>query len=300
MPHASKSRLFLFSVLCFLGSSAAALPAAEPSPHSIKTHADIEFAKPDGVALLLDLHLPADVKSPPLVLFIHGGGWRQGDRKKNKLDWLPAHGFAVASIEYRLSSEGVFPAQIHDCHTALRWLRAHADDYGYDASRIVVAGASAGGHLAALLGLGNGVAALEGDADAAASAASSRIVGVIDYYGATDLIARAVLQPRECEEANGKVYRLLGGKVSENAALARLASPISHVTPDDPPLLILHGELDQTVPISQSELLRDRHRAAGLEARLYVKPGVGHGWTNSDAKERELVLTTLRRWLEKK
>jgi acetyl esterase/lipase len=285
----------LLSILCALGASEFQAGAAEAAPHKIKTHADIEFAKPDDIPLLLDLHVPADVKKPPLVLFIHGGGWRQGDRRMNKLDWLPAHGYAVASIEYRLSQEAVFPAQIHDCHTALRWLRAHAEDYGYDASRIIVAGASAGGHLAALMGLGTGIADLEGTPSDPA-----RILGIIDYYGATDLVARAALQPEECEQPKGKVYRLLGGKVSEKTALARLASPVTHITPDDPPLLILHGALDTTVPVSQSELLRDRYRAAGLEVHLHLKPGAGHGWTQSDAKERELVLATLLRWLEKK
>ena len=92
--------------------------SARAPVHPIRTHADIEFARPGGVPLLMDIHLPEGVNNPPLVMFIHGGGWRQGDRKKNKLDWLPAHGYAVASIEYRLSQEGVFPAQIHDCKGA--------------------------------------------------------------------------------------------------------------------------------------------------------------------------------------
>ena len=286
----------LLSILCALGASVVHLTAAEPAPHPVKTHADIEFARPGGIPLLLDILVPADVEKPPLVLFIHGGGWRQGDRKKNKLDWLPAHGFAVACIEYRLSQEAVFPAQIHDCHTALRWLQAHVGDYGYDTSRVIVAGASAGGHLAALMGVGAGVAELQG----AVPSSLPKIHGILDYYGATDLIARAALQPKECEQPEGKVYRLLGGKVSENTDLARLASPVTHVTPDDPPLLILHGERDDTVPVSQSELLRDRYQAANLEVQLHIKPGVGHGWTKSDAQERELVLTTLRRWLKNK
>jgi acetyl esterase/lipase len=257
---------------------------------------DIEFARPGGVPLLVDLHLPADTKNPPLLMYIHGGGWRQSDRRKCKLEWLAEHGYAVASISYRFSQQALFPAQIHDCKGALRWLRAHAGKYGYDASRVVVAGSSAGGHLAALMGTSGGVAALEGDT-AGHAGQSTRVHAVIDYYGASDFLARAANQPEACEDPKGSVYQLLGGKVSERQPLARLASPVTHITADDPPLLILHGELDDKVLPDQSEILRDRYRAAGLEVALHVKPGAGHGWTKSDAREKEIVLAALRRWL---
>jgi acetyl esterase/lipase len=301
----SKSRIVCltstvaFVVALVLGFHADVSLAEKSSElHPVKSHVDIEFAKPGGIPLLLDLFVPTGLKEkPPLVLFIHGGGWRQGDRKKNKLDWLPENGYAVASIEYRLSHEAIFPAQIHDCQTALDWLREHAAEFGYDPSRVIVAGASAGGHLAALMGVGKGVAEME-NSNAEPLKAVSRIIGILDYYGATDLIARAALQPEECEQPNGKVYRLLGGKVSQKTDLARLASPLSHVSPDDPPLLILHGELDTTVPVSQSELLRDRYQSLGLEVQLHIKPGAGHGWTKSDETERHLVLSTLARWMD--
>ena len=143
--------------------------------------------------------------------------------------------------------------------------------------------------------MSGGVGELEGET-AGHLDQSTRVHGIIDYYGATDFIARAALQPDECEKPEGKVYRLLGGKVSEKNDAARLASPLTHVTPDDPPLLIFHGECDETVPLSQSELLRDRYQAVGLEVRLHVKPQAGHGWTKPDDQERELLLSTLRRW----
>ena len=118
-----------------------------PPVYDVERKNDIEFAQPDGVSLLLDLYLPKVEKSPPLILFIHGGGWKNGDRTRCRLAWVAKHGYAIASIEYRLSQEARFPAQIHDCKGALRWLRAHSDEYGYNAERVVVAGTSAGGHL---------------------------------------------------------------------------------------------------------------------------------------------------------
>jgi len=281
---------------CMVGITAAlACPAVERT-NAVKKIEGIEFARPGGVALLLDLYLPEGVEKPPLVMFIHGGGWNAGDRKTCKLDWAAQHGYAVASIEYRLSQEALFPAQIHDCKGALRWLRAHADKYGYDATRVVVSGSSAGGHLAALMGTSGGVAALEG-ATAGHTNQSARVQGVIDFYGPSDLVSRIQTQPEKSEIPEGNVYRLLGGKGSENLEAARSASPVTHISADDPPLLILHGDKDTTVYLDQSEILRDRYQAAGLEVKLVVKPGGKHGFSPRTAEEREVVLTALRKWL---
>src|SRR5262245_52847203 len=130
-------------------------------------HNDVVYAEADGQKLLLNLYLPKDAvaknaERPPLVVFIHGGSWRAGSYKSCSVEFLAEEGFAVASIEYRFTSVAIFPAQIHDCKAAIRWLRAGAEKYGYDATRIGVAGSSAGGHLAALLGTSGGVEDLEG------------------------------------------------------------------------------------------------------------------------------------------
>ena len=154
-----------------------------------------------------------------MVIFIHGGGWKNGDRTRCRLAWVAEHGYAIASVEYRLSHEAQFPAQIHDCKGALRWLRAHQDQYGYDSKRVVVAGTSAGGHLAALLGTSGDVDALEGTS-IGHSDQSSRVQGIIDYYGPTDFILRSKTHPEKTEDPDGSVYKLLGGPVSEKQDLA--------------------------------------------------------------------------------
>jgi len=269
---------------------------AEEPRNGVKLVADIEFAQPGGVPLLLDLHLPKGIENPPLLLFIHGGGWRNGDRKRCRLDWVARYGIAVASIEYRLSHEALFPAQIHDCKGALRWLRAHAGRYGFDAGRVVVAGTSAGGHLAALMGTCGDVVALEGTT-AGHAGQSSRVEAVINYYGPSDFVARAQSHPEKCEEPSGGVFQLLGGKVSENLDLARLVSPVTHITEDDPPLLILHGSEDKVVKLDQTEILRDRYQAAGLDVTVHIEDGAAHGWKTTD-EERHLILAFLRTHFE--
>lgn len=209
---------------------------------------------------------------------IHGGGWRSGSRKLDikSLDFLLENGFAVASIEYRLSHEAVFPAQIQDCKGAVRWLRAHAAEYGYDGSRIAASGASAGGHLALLLGLSAGDPQLEGDVGGNQDQ-SSKVSAVIDFYGPTDFLLRAEDQPGETEKETGKVFQLLGGAVRENMDLARRASPASHVSAGDPPLLVFHGTEDRKVLLNQSERLRDVCAGANVPMEFHVVEGGGHG-----------------------
>lgn len=258
----------------------------------------VQFAAPGGVPLLMDIRMPADIESPPLVVWIHGGGWKGGSRKNVKIPWVVDHGYALASIEYRLSQEAVFPAQIHDCKGAIRWLRAHASDYGFNAEKIVVAGSSAGGHLVALLGTGGGVLALEGETGGHLDQSSS-VQGVIDYYGATDFIHRSKTQPSKTEQSSGSVFGLLGGKVSENVELARLASPITHLDGGDPPFLILHGAKDKTVFVDQSENFHRACEEKGVAATLLIHQSGGHGWKTPMKGEREAILDFLAKWLGK-
>jgi len=301
MQEMKSTLVFSLSVLlssCCSQTKPTETPSA-PAPRAQVPKAaplDVAFAKVDDVDLLLDVHLPEGVSRPPLVVYIHGGGWSQGSRKNCPMRWLTEHGYAVASIEYRLSTEARFPAQIHDCKGALRWLRAHQDVYGYDATRVVVAGRSAGGHLATMMGTSAEVAELEGTT-AGHLLQSSRVQGIIDYYGPQDFIFRSETQPEITDNPKGLVYQLLGGPVKENQALARLASPVTHVGPGDPPLLILHGSDDRQVLPNQSQRLLETYRANGLDAHLRIEPGGRHGWKPTSTEEQELVLGFLRRIL---
>ena len=282
----------LFLVSCALATD----PALRKVTDEVETVADLNFASPDDVELLIDLHLPKGVENPPLIMSIHGGSWKTGDRKRFKSAWLVKHGYAVANIEYRMSHEAVFPAQIHDCKGALRWLRAKQKEYGYKADKVVVVGYSAGGHLATLTGTSHGIKALEG-ATGGNLDQSSAVQGIIDYFGPVDFVQRSKSQPNKTEKPNGIVYQLLGGSVTGNLEKARLASPVSHIGKGDPPALIFHGENDKQVLAAQSQRLLEVYESKGLEANLLVIPGKGHGWGHPLAEEEKLVLEFLHKIL---
>ena len=237
---------------------------------------DLHVANTPTRDLMLDLFLPEKVSNPPLVVFIHGGGWQNGSYKGCKMKWLTDEGFAVASIGYRLTDEAVFPAQIHDCKAAVRWLRSRASIYGFDASRIAVAGTSAGGHLAALMGTSGDVPELEGSVGND-SHVSSRVQAVVDFYGATDFVLRSKTQPHRANEPGSVVHKLLGGGADKKIELAKLASAVTHISSDDPPMLVLHGERDKTVLIDQSERIEAAYREAGLDIEFRRLPEAGHG-----------------------
>ena len=296
MSTMTQGRTKLLSVIAATIGCAFSLPSARTETYEVKKTDGIPFAEPDGVKLLLDLHLPKGVESPPLVMFIHGGGWSKGGRNNSKLNWVAQHGYALASIEYRLSQEALFPAQILDCKGALRWLRANQEKYGYDASRVVVAGTSAGGHLAALMGTSGGVGDLEGETGGN-SDQSSRVQGILDYYGPSDFVARSENQPSKTDHPDGGVFKLLGGPVKENLEAARRASPVTYISKDDPPLLILHGDRDKTVFLDQSQHLEKLYREAGLDVHLHVIEGAGHGWKKPYDEEKIQVLAFLERIL---
>lgn len=255
---------------------------AADAPVKATRHNDLVFAEVDGQKLLLDLYLPVEAEPPkdakrvPLVVYIHGGSWIAGSRKECPVSFLAEQGFAVASISYRFSNRAIFPAQIHDCKGAIRWLRAHAKQYGFDVDRVGVAGSSAGGHLAVLLGTSGNVKELEGDVGGNVDQRST-VAAVVDFYGPADFILRSKTQPSRADKPGSSTHGLLGGPASEKVDLARLASGVTHVTADDPPLLIFHGDRDATVLLDQSERLRDVYKAAGLPVALHVVPGAGHG-----------------------
>lgn len=244
----------------------------------VSIHRDNTFAEVDGHPLKLDLYVPRLSKSPPLVVWIHGGGWRKGSRKKPKIEAITEHGYALASISYRFTDKAVFPAQIHDCKAAIRWLRAHSDKFGYDSDWIAVAGSSAGGHLALLTGVSGNVAELEGTIGDHATQ-SSTVQAIIDYYGPSDFALRGKTQPDRAYTAKSGSFALLGGirdgRVERK--MESFASPTRYVSADDPPLLIFHGDRDQTVLLDQSERIKDLYSKAGLKVRLVVLEDAGHG-----------------------
>jgi acetyl esterase/lipase len=239
---------------------------------------DIEFATVNGQSLKLDLYLPANPKGSSLVVWIHGGGWRAGSRNSCSISWLSQYGYTVASISYRFTDVAQFPAQLHDCKGAIRWLRAHAGEYGYQAGRIGISGASAGGHLAALVGTTGGMKKLEGTVGGNLDQ-SSRVQAVADYFGATDFILRSKTQPSRANKEGSVVYYLLGGGADEKVKLAKQASAAYHVSKDDPPLLIFHGDMDKTVLLDQSQAIERVYKKAGLAVELHVLEGSGHGGT---------------------
>lgn len=261
-------------------------PASQPAeaaiPPGVKVIRDVEYARVDDKALLLDLYLPPKGDEPrPLVVWIHGGGWKAGSKERCPAVPLSGQGFAVASINYRLSTEAKFPAQIHDCKGAMRWLRAHAKEYGFDPERIGVWGSSAGGHLVALLGTSGGVPEVEGDVGGNLKQ-SSRVQAVCDFCGPSSFREEDLDSREQGERFGGRasVVQLLGGPVGESRDKARQASPVTYVSGDEPPFLIVHGDRDPTVPVSQSKLLAAALKKTGTDATLHIVPGAGHGVMN--------------------
>ncbi|MCB1208523.1 MAG: alpha/beta hydrolase [Verrucomicrobiales bacterium] len=283
--------------LLSLVASIALLPAATRVRGAEPTKANIVFAAVDGHELKLDLYLPKNVAKPPLVVYIHGGSWRAGSYKKCLTYWLTEEGFAVASISYRFSQEAVFPAQIHDCKAAVRWLRGHSNEFGYDATRVGVAGSSAGGHLALLMGVTGGVKEYEGSIGSNADQSSS-VQAVADFYGPSDFILRSKNQPAKTEPEEVPVCQLIGGPVSKNEDQARFASPVFQVNEGDAPLLIIHGDKDATVYLDQSQRMEEVYRKVGLEVALQVVQGAGHGGDAYSAPElRKTVATFFKKHL---
>jgi acetyl esterase/lipase len=258
--------------------------------------ADIPFAEVDGQVLALDLYLPADVANPPLLVWVHGGGWSRGARKPVSTLAFVEDGYAMASVDYRLSGDAPFPAQVFDIKAAIRFLRAEAGAYGYDASRIAILGVSAGAHLAALAATTNGDPRLEGSVGDYLDQ-SSDVVAAVSYFGASDLTT--ILDQSTPFGLGIRVpglEALLGGSIDERAELARLASPVFQVDAGDPPLLLLHGDQDPQMPINQSHELQGAYEALGLDVHFEVVHGAKHGGKQFfDAERTALVEAFLDR-----
>jgi acetyl esterase/lipase len=244
-----------------------------PAEHTV---AGVSFARVGDTDLKLDLYQP-DGPSAGLIVWVHGGAWRRGSRQDCDLRGLTALGWTVASIDYRLSTVARFPAPVHDIKAAIRFLRTHAASYGYPPGRLVVAGSSAGGHLAALVGVTNGDRELEGTVGANPGG-SSDVQAVVVLYGASDLTTiLAQSTPHGLAMRVPALELLLGGQPEQVPALARLASPVFHVDAHDPPLLLEHGDQDGQMPINQAHELVGAYERVGRPVVFKVLHGAGHG-----------------------
>lgn len=244
-----------------------------PAPNlSANIKRDLTYCTVDGVELKLDLYFPAQSSTPtPVAVFVHGGGWSQGDKTQGSVisfTDLVSQGFLVAAVNYRLAPRYKFPAMIEDVKCAIRYLRANATQLNIDPNRIGAWGGSAGGHLVALLGTTDASAGFDVGEYAAQS---SRVQAVIDMFGPADLNAMFLT-------ASGRIVRNIFEIKSSPEETAKLASPVTYVTKDDPPFLILQGDTDRVVPAEQSQILYDRLKATGVPATLVMVKNAGHGF----------------------
>jgi acetyl esterase/lipase len=254
--------------------------AEKPSiPATIELQEDVEFGSGGGRPLRLHILRPKNPPSTPMpvVVYVHGGWWRAGDRSTGlpRLIPLVERGYFGAAVEYRLTGEAQWPAQIEDCKCGIRYLRAHAAELGIDPARIGVWGASAGGHLVAMLGSTGSAPQLEGNGGWPGE--SSAVQAVVDWFGPSDLTLLGHDSP------DSHAARLLGGPVKDNLAAAAGANPITYISAASAPHLIMHGTEDQQVPLQQSELLHAALQNAGVESTLRVYPGLGHEYLGDEA-----------------
>jgi acetyl esterase/lipase len=256
---------------------------AQTAPSSPKpTHANIAYVENGHARQVLDLYLPSNMAADtklPLVIWIHGGAWMGGTKDNPQARVMLPRGFAVASVEYRLSRDAIWPAQIHDCKAAVRFLRANASKYHLDPDHFAAWGDSAGGHLVSMLGTSGDVKELEDDLGN--PGVSSRVQAVLDWFGPVDLTLMASQSGPNSrmnhDAPNSPESLLLGGPVQEKKDLARTANPINYIDKSDPPFLIMHGDADPLVPHAQSVMFAKALMDAGVEVTLKTLPGAGHG-----------------------
>ena len=233
--------------------------------NSVAWITDVPYVTGGGPQQQLDLYIPTQQKDMPLVVFIHGGGWEHGDKFGDSLNpnnlQILWDGYAMASVNYRLAPAAIWPAQIEDCKAAIRWLKAHAHEYGYDPNRIAVMGESAGGQLVAVLGTTSGSKKFDVGENLDSS---SDVTCVVDLFGPADFTA-----------FDG-TFSFIGGSPKDHLDLARSASPVNYVHGDEPPTLVVHGTADQLVPYLQAELLVSAMDKVGAPYYFHTVVGGGH------------------------
>lgn len=272
------------------------LESKSAETNQLEIQRDIQYAEVAEVQLTLDLHLPRVKAREPLIVWVHGGAWRSGTKRSLPLGKLVEEGYPVASVDYRLSTQAKFPAQVHDIKAAIRFLRGHGEKWHLPTKKIVVAGDSAGGHLAALVGVSNRNAELEGKVGNDHNQ-SSAVQGIMSFYGAANLTT--ILKqstPHGLEVRVPALDLLLGGQPDAVPELARLASPVFHVDHSDPPLLLLHGDQDPQMPINQSLELVGAYKKVNAPVQLEVVHGASHGGAMFyDVERIEIVRNFLKR-----
>lgn len=244
----------------------------------VRTENDVVYTKAGGVALKLDMARPAQGDGPfPAVLVIHGGGWSAGNKADSRgaLVEFARRGYVAVSPQYRFAPKNLFPAQVHDVKAAVRWLKAHAKEYQVDPDHVGAVGFSAGGHLALMLGLTGPSDGLEGETSA--TAPDSKIQAVVNYFGPTDLAATDI------PDATLPILKdFLGGSAKDKPKETSQASPLTHVSKGDAPVLTFQGTKDPLVPHTQATKLADAMTAAGVPGRVELLVGASHGWGGDD------------------
>lgn len=281
-----------FALLASVVVSFAQQPGAPVLPEGITAKRNVEYVPGGGARQTLDVFFPEKAEKPlPLVVWIHGGAWSAGSKDRAPMMFLLKDGFAVASVTYRFSQQAKFPAQIEDCRTALRWLRAHAKELNIDPQRVGVVGSSAGGHLVALLGVSGDQKAWDKGENLDQSA---KVQAVVDMFGPANLLTMGAQSPPNSriqhDAPNSPESHLIGGAVQENKDAARAASPITYVSKDDAPILIMHGDKDPLVPYAQSEEFLAALKKAGVDATLQTIQGGGHGGPGFQTPEMQAMV----------
>ena len=260
-------------------------PAGNPTLlEKINVETDVEYAKAGDVSLKLDIYRPkADsTKVRPVIVWIHGGGWQGGNKSSGRGlvgPFVASGNYVGVSVGYRLTDIAAFPAQIHDSKAAIRYVRANAAKLGIDPNKIGVWGASAGGHLVSLLGTSGDVKELEGNLGT--TGVSSRVSCVVDYCGPSDFPNFEIT-----DGARVPITKLLGGLPKDAPEMAKLASPITYITKDDAPFLIVHGTNDATVPFDQAVRFYDAQKKAGLDTTFVKIEGGGHAFGGPEITAR--------------
>lgn len=292
--------LLLSSFMLLQMLQAQTSPVQKIFPQATIIQSNINYAADASIKHLLDIYLPAgDKKNLPLVVWIHGGAWMSNDKyadmgyMKNTVKGFIEKGYALASIDYRFSTEAVFPAQIQDCNQALEYLYQHAKDYNIDRDRIAVIGFSAGGHLASLLGLSNNNDVKDFYPNGVKP--HFKIKTVLDFYGPSDFLMLANNPDTTVNGLGSPVAMLLGATQVARPDLAKRASPVTYVDKNDPPFLIVQGEKDESVPNTQSKVLSSWLTLSGVKNQLIVVPGAPHYGEMFDA---EYIRTTLFTFLK--
>lgn len=280
--------------LAVVSGQTAGVPTTDVELSHLK---NIDYVGGDNPRQKLDLLLPkadakdAAAKKRPLVVFIHGGGWLSGRKEDgiNVAKLIASSGdYVAATINYRLSQEAAWPAQIHDCKAAIRFLRGKAGEYGIDPDHIGVMGLSAGGQLVSLLGTSSGEPTLEGSLGKFEKV-SSRVQCVVNFFGPTDFLTffGKETSAQRLREAD-MIAKLLGPKKpdAEIRESARQASAVTWITKDDAPFFTAHGTADTLVPYAQAEEIHSALSSAKVESYLVKMQGAGHGFSNNELNQR--------------